>query len=154
MRRIPAVSTSNIFGPNAWLIDEQFQQYSKDPSSVDKEWRDYFEANGAPKSKAPAKEAAKPSKPAAKKTEGTTTARKQEVRETNVDKSVSKAQEKSAKAQQSVKKSESPLDHIADYKGGEERQLKGMFKAIAKNMEESLEIPTATTVRDLSLIHI
>ena len=64
------MSTSNIFGPNAWLIDEQFQQYSKDPSSVDKEWRDYFEANGAPKSKAPAKEAAeKPSKPAAKKTD-------------------------------------------------------------------------------------
>lgn len=150
MRRIPAVSTSNIFGPNAWLIDEQFQQYSKDPSSVDKEWRDYFEANGAPKSKAQAKEAAeKPSKPAAKKTEGTTTARKQEARETNVEKSVAKAQEKSAKAKQSVKKSESPLDRIADYKGGEERQLKGMFKAIAKNMEESLEIPTATTVRDM-----
>ncbi|MBS5997566.1 multifunctional oxoglutarate decarboxylase/oxoglutarate dehydrogenase thiamine pyrophosphate-binding subunit/dihydrolipoyllysine-residue succinyltransferase subunit [Corynebacterium sp.] len=150
MRRIPAVSTSNIFGPNAWLIDEQFQQYSKDPSSVDKEWRDYFEANGAPKSKAQAKEAAeKPSKPAAKKTEGTSTARKQEARETNVEKSVAKAQEKSAKAKQSVKKSESPLDRIADYKGGEERQLKGMFKAIAKNMEESLEIPTATTVRDM-----
>ena len=144
------MSTSNIFGPNAWLIDEQFQQYSKDPSSVDKEWRDYFEANGAPKSKAQAKEAAeKPSKPAAKKTEGTTTARKQEARETNVEKSVAKAQEKSAKAKQSVKKSESPLDRIADYKGGEERQLKGMFKAIAKNMEESLEIPTATTVRDM-----
>lgn len=144
------MSTSNIFGPNAWLIDEQFQQYSKDPSSVDKEWRDYFEANGAPKSKAPAKEAAKkPSKPAAKKTEGTTTARKQEARETNVEKSVAKAQEKTAKAKQSVKKPESPLDRIADYKGGEERQLKGMFKAIAKNMEESLEIPTATTVRDM-----
>ncbi len=144
------MSTSNIFGPNAWLIDEQFQQYSKDPNSVDKEWRDYFEANGAPKSEAPAKEAPKkPSKPAAKKTEGTTTARKQEVRETNVDKSVAKAQEKSAKAKQSVKKPESPLDRIEDYKGGEERQLKGMFKAIAKNMEESLEIPTATTVRDM-----
>ena len=144
------MSTPNIFGPNAWLIDEQFQQYSKDPSSVDKEWRDYFEANGAPKSKAQAKEAAeKPSKPAAKKTEGTSTARKQEARETNVEKSVAKAQEKSAKAKQSVKKSESPLDRIADYKGGEERQLKGMFKAIAKNMEESLEIPTATTVRDM-----
>ena len=144
------MSTSNIFGPNAWLIDEQFQQYSKDPSSVDKEWRDYFEANGAPKSKAPAKEAAKkPSKPAAKKTEGTTTARKQEARETNVEKSVAKAQEKTAKAKQSVKKPESPLDHISEYKGGEERQLKGMFKAIAKNMDESLEIPTATTVRDM-----
>ena len=143
------MSTSNIFGPNAWLIDEQFQQYSKDPSSVDKEWREYFEANGAPKSKAPAKEAAKPSKPAAKKTEGTTTARKQEARETNVEKSVAKAQEKTAKAKQSVKKPESPLDHISEYKGGEERQLKGMFKAIAKNMDESLEIPTATTVRDM-----
>ena len=85
------MSTSNIFGPNAWLIDEQFQQYSKDPSSVDKEWREYFEANGAPKSKAPAKEAAKPSKPAAKKTEGTTTARKQEAREGKERKEAEKA---------------------------------------------------------------
>ena len=43
------MSNSSIYGPNAWLIDEQFQQYSKDPNSVDKEWREYFEANGAPK---------------------------------------------------------------------------------------------------------
>ena len=50
------MSTSNIFGPNAWLIDEQFQQYSKDPSSVDKEWRDYFEENGAHKYEEPAQE--------------------------------------------------------------------------------------------------
>ena len=42
MRRASAVSNSSIFGPNAWLIDEQFQQYSKDPNSVDKEWREYF----------------------------------------------------------------------------------------------------------------
>ncbi|MDK8498524.1 multifunctional oxoglutarate decarboxylase/oxoglutarate dehydrogenase thiamine pyrophosphate-binding subunit/dihydrolipoyllysine-residue succinyltransferase subunit [Corynebacterium accolens] len=161
MRRIPAVSTSSIFGPNAWLIDEQFQQYSKDPSSVDKEWRDYFEANGAPKAQPEAEAPSKASKPqpqkaqaestsSAKKTEGTTTARKQEARDTNVKESVSKAKEKSAKAKHSAgKNAQSPLDNLEDYKGGDERQLKGMFKAIAKNMEESLEIPTATTVRDM-----
>lgn len=155
------MSTSSIFGPNAWLIDEQFQQYSKDPSSVDKEWRDYFEANGAPKAQPEAEapsQASKPqpkkaqaeSKSSAKKTEGTTTARKQEARDTNVKESVSKAKEKSAKAKHSAgKNAQSPLDNLEDYKGGDERQLKGMFKAIAKNMEESLEIPTATTVRDM-----
>ena len=155
------MSTSSIFGPNAWLIDEQFQQYSKDPSSVDKEWRDYFEANGAPKaqpeaaapsqaSKPQPKKAQAESKSSAKKTEGTTTARKQEARDTNVKESVSRAKEKSAKAKHSAgKNAQSPLDNLEDYKGGDERQLKGMFKAIAKNMEESLEIPTATTVRDM-----
>src|SRR5699024_752073 len=58
MRREPAVSNSSIYGPNAWLIDEQFQQYSKDPNSVDKEWREFFEKNGAPKKQAEAAQSA------------------------------------------------------------------------------------------------
>ena len=73
MRRKPAVSTSSIFGPNAWLIDEQFQQYSKDPSSVDKEWRDYFEANGAPKAQPEAESPSKASKPQPKKAKAEST---------------------------------------------------------------------------------
>src|SRR5699024_5440010 len=54
MRRAPAVSNSSIYGPNAWLIDEQFQQYSKDPNSADKEWREICEKNGGLKKQAEA----------------------------------------------------------------------------------------------------
>ncbi|WP_425429759.1 multifunctional oxoglutarate decarboxylase/oxoglutarate dehydrogenase thiamine pyrophosphate-binding subunit/dihydrolipoyllysine-residue succinyltransferase subunit [Corynebacterium phocae] len=151
------MSNSNIFGPNAWLIDEQFQQYSEDPNSVDKEWREYFEANGAPKSpeSSPAKDAAT-SPAAVKKTEGSTIAKKQQVRKTEVseaakeskvttEKSQKKAAEKPARKDQPA----SPLDRIGDAPKAGASQLKGMFKAIAKNMDESLTIPTATTVRDM-----
>src|SRR5699024_4588542 len=34
------------FGQNDWLVDQMYQQYKKDPESVDPEWRKYFEKNG------------------------------------------------------------------------------------------------------------
>ncbi|HUR24086.1 MAG TPA: multifunctional oxoglutarate decarboxylase/oxoglutarate dehydrogenase thiamine pyrophosphate-binding subunit/dihydrolipoyllysine-residue succinyltransferase subunit [Acidimicrobiales bacterium] len=30
------------FGPNAWLVDEMYEQYRADPSSVSESWRDFF----------------------------------------------------------------------------------------------------------------
>ncbi len=141
------MSNSSIFGPNAWLIDEQFQQYSKDPSSVDKEWREYFEANGAPK---PAKgdsaaKTAKATPAAAKQTEGAPLERKQAARDTKVEAAAAKVTKDAPKK----KGTSSPLDRIGDAPEAGSTQLKGMFKAIAKNMDESLSIPTATTVRDI-----
>ncbi|RTY89201.1 hypothetical protein EKL28_16615 [Staphylococcus aureus] len=35
MRRAPAVSSASTFGQNDWLVDEMFQQFQKDPQSVD-----------------------------------------------------------------------------------------------------------------------
>ncbi|BCB34918.1 hypothetical protein KaCgl_28920 [Corynebacterium glutamicum] len=40
------MSSASTFGQNAWLVDEMFQQFQKDPKSVDKEWRELFEAQG------------------------------------------------------------------------------------------------------------
>ena len=137
------MSNSSIYGPNAWLIDEQFQQYSKDPNSVDKEWREYFEANGAPKSDAPANAPAQ-KKGAAQAAEKSPAAPGAKAPS---DSKASAASKKDAK--KAEKKSESPLDRIKDAPEPGSRVLKGMFKAIAKNMDESLEIPTATTVRDI-----
>jgi multifunctional 2-oxoglutarate metabolism enzyme len=31
------------FGPNSWLIDEMFEQYQADPSSVSESWQEFFE---------------------------------------------------------------------------------------------------------------
>ncbi len=39
------------FGPNAWLVDEMYEQYRADPSSVTESWRDFFadyRGDGAP----------------------------------------------------------------------------------------------------------
>ena len=40
------MSSESTFGQNDWLVDEMFQQYKKDPNSVDAEWRDLFEKKG------------------------------------------------------------------------------------------------------------
>src|SRR5918995_429219 len=37
----PTTSTSTL-GPNAWLVDEMYEQYLDDPSSVSENWRDFF----------------------------------------------------------------------------------------------------------------
>ena len=36
------------FGANDWLLEEMYEQYSADPSSVDETWAVYFKAHGAP----------------------------------------------------------------------------------------------------------
>ena len=59
------------FGPNDWLVDEMFEQYKRDPTSVSESWQDYFadykpSGNGAQPAKAEAAAAPKPAaKPAA-----------------------------------------------------------------------------------------
>ena len=31
-----------VFGPNEWLVDELYQQFLKDKSSVDEAWWEFF----------------------------------------------------------------------------------------------------------------
>ena len=33
---------SDTLGPNAWLVDEMYDSYAEDPSSVSDSWRDFF----------------------------------------------------------------------------------------------------------------
>ena len=33
---------NDSLGPNAWLVDEMYEQYLADPSSVSESWRDSF----------------------------------------------------------------------------------------------------------------
>src|SRR5438045_9793748 len=30
------------FGPNAWLVDEMYEQFRRDPTSVSESWREFF----------------------------------------------------------------------------------------------------------------
>ena len=162
------MSSDNTFGQNSWLVDEMFQQYQENPDSVDPEWRKLFDAEGAPKApkaqQTPktqqAPKAAKASAaPAAKqetaktdpKVSSSTAAPSQDGRETQIDRAATAAKATASKEKATLPKpKKSPLDNInnIEVEPGE-FQLKGAFKAIAKNMNESLEVPTATTVRDM-----
>ena len=71
--------SSREFGANEWLVDEMYEQYQRDPNSVDKVWWDFFAnkspggANGAKDTGAngqtkPATEPAKAGSPAQQET--------------------------------------------------------------------------------------
>ena len=34
---------SDAFGANAWLVDEMFEEFRRDPLSVSESWREFFE---------------------------------------------------------------------------------------------------------------
>src|SRR5438309_2830251 len=64
------------FGPNDWLVDEMYEQYRADPSSVSESWQDFFAdyqrpgANGEVKTAEPEAEPPKPkAEPKAEKAE-------------------------------------------------------------------------------------
>ena len=40
--RTPAHSPVTGFGTNEWLVEEMYQQYVADPSSVDQAWHEFF----------------------------------------------------------------------------------------------------------------
>ncbi|HVF31998.1 MAG TPA: multifunctional oxoglutarate decarboxylase/oxoglutarate dehydrogenase thiamine pyrophosphate-binding subunit/dihydrolipoyllysine-residue succinyltransferase subunit [Acidimicrobiales bacterium] len=39
---MPEEPQPSTFGPNAWLVDEMYDQYRNDPSSVSESWREFF----------------------------------------------------------------------------------------------------------------
>ena len=158
------MSSANSFGQNTWLVDDMYQQFKKDPQSVDKEWRELFEKNGAPNTAADSQTsgtpAENPTQPAPKgareeqkkdaKAPATTAGPRQTTKATGEHVGKAVQEEKAAKAEKPARKAPvSPMDKAKDAPEAGAKQLKGMFKAIAKNMDESLEVPTATTVRDM-----
>ena len=137
------------FGQNEWLVDEMYQQFKNDPQSLDQEWRDYFTKN-SPKSEskaaAPAAQQATPKKAAANKPTETKLLDTAERKQANVTESSDITEKPKPR-----RKSTSPMDKADEATAPEagDSQLKGIAKAIAKNMDLSLEIPTATSVRDM-----
>jgi 2-oxoglutarate decarboxylase len=128
------------FGPNEWLVYEMYQQYLKDPESVDKAWWDFFAdykpsetaANGgsppAEKTK-PAPDAAPPA-PSPPAPSPPTPAAKPAVAEPTT----ARAPETPPSQPHT---SEQPRSH----------QLRGAAARVVANMEASLAVPVATSVR-------
>ncbi|WP_431235515.1 multifunctional oxoglutarate decarboxylase/oxoglutarate dehydrogenase thiamine pyrophosphate-binding subunit/dihydrolipoyllysine-residue succinyltransferase subunit [Mycolicibacterium psychrotolerans] len=142
-------STSSPFGQNEWLVEEMYRKFRDDPSSVDPSWHEFLVdynpepatdssagGNGqttaaapvAPPEPAPAPPPAKPApaKPAP------------------ADNGAAKA----APAKEAPAKAPAPKPAPSSSDGGDESQvLRGAAAAVVKNMNSSLQIPTATSVR-------
>ncbi|MDA0634904.1 multifunctional oxoglutarate decarboxylase/oxoglutarate dehydrogenase thiamine pyrophosphate-binding subunit/dihydrolipoyllysine-residue succinyltransferase subunit [Nonomuraea sp. MCN248] len=131
------------FGQNEWLVDELYQKYLEDPESVDKAWWNFF-ADYNPDygpGRTPAREAANGTAtapappPASTPTPAPDQASKQAPKQ-------AKEPPKAAPAAARPKQPQTPVP-----KGAEEVKLRGAAARTAVNMDASLAIPTATSVR-------
>ncbi|MEV8043514.1 multifunctional oxoglutarate decarboxylase/oxoglutarate dehydrogenase thiamine pyrophosphate-binding subunit/dihydrolipoyllysine-residue succinyltransferase subunit [Streptomyces griseoluteus] len=163
------------FGPNEWLVDEIYQQYLQDPNSVDRAWWDFFAdyKPGAPAASAPAGTAAAgaagttptappaqaapapaapapaqapaQSAPAAKPAQAPATPA-QAPAQAPAAKAAPAAQAP-AKPAPAAKPKAAAAPATEAPEGPEYVTLRGPSAAVAKNMNASLELPTATSVR-------
>ncbi|MDA3626498.1 multifunctional oxoglutarate decarboxylase/oxoglutarate dehydrogenase thiamine pyrophosphate-binding subunit/dihydrolipoyllysine-residue succinyltransferase subunit [Saccharopolyspora sp. WRP15-2] len=141
-------SPASQFGPNEWLIEEMYEQYLQDPTSVDSAWHEFF-ADYKPGQAATDNTAAAAAAAAAP----TTTATATRVGETNgqVPPPTATAAPAASKPVAAPKPSPQQAAKAAPVKppqaGEEVKTLRGAAAAIAKNMDQSLTVPTATSVR-------
>ncbi|HRW38913.1 MAG TPA: 2-oxo acid dehydrogenase subunit E2, partial [Aquihabitans sp.] len=135
---MPDTPSTEALGPNAWLVDEMYEQYLADPSSVSESWRDFFadyQRDADVVASAPDK-----SLPATGRT-GDTGA-------------VPAVAAGAATAPPEPKAAPSPApkgtgiaaDGTAEVPG---EPLRGVAAKIVENMEASLEVPTATSFREV-----
>ena len=148
------------FGPNEWLVDEIYQQYLQDPNSVDRAWWDFFAdykpgaaeaaapaaapapvTAGATGTTTPAKPAAAPTAPVAPVTTPAPAAPAPAPRPV----AAVPAPAPEPKAAAVTTPAASPAKEAPE--GPELVTLRGPAAAVAKNMNASIEVPTATSVR-------
>ncbi|WP_284744355.1 multifunctional oxoglutarate decarboxylase/oxoglutarate dehydrogenase thiamine pyrophosphate-binding subunit/dihydrolipoyllysine-residue succinyltransferase subunit [Amycolatopsis sp. RTGN1] len=148
-------SPASQFGPNEWLVEEMYDQFLADPSSVDAAWHDFF-ADFKPTQNAQAKAdnarqqaEAKPAtngqaaQPSPKAVQNAESAAKQAA--TKPAPAAPAKTEPKAAPKPAVAKAEPKAEAKKDEP--ESKQLRGAAAAIAKNMDASLSVPTATSVR-------
>ncbi len=152
------------FGPNEWVVEEMYHRYLADPGSVDPAWHDFFadyrpgpgtaaaaEGAGAPteatrKQSAPAKTA-----PAAKgeptaKTAARTAPAPAKAQPAAKAAAPAKAEPRTAPAKAQPAKTE-PAKTAPSATGAQTTPLRGVAARIVQNMDASLSVPTATSVR-------
>lgn len=115
-------SLEAVFGPNSALVEELYNQYQEDPDLVPDHWRSYFDQINGEEAPAPTAQKA-PVQPAA-------------PRETV----------KEAKKPAPKKDTSPGVPETAEL-----QKIKGVASKIVENMDASIEVPTATSLRVLPM---
>ena len=137
------------FGTNQWLVEEMYERYQEDPKSVDATWVTFFENgqaasdNGETKAEAPPAKAstASAAPPAAAPTPAPAPAKAPAA---PAPATPAPAPAKKAAAPAAAAKAETPVPA-----GVEQVTLRGAAARTVANMDASLAVPTATSVRSV-----
>ena len=125
-------SIEAAFGPNSALVEELYDQYQEDPSSVPAHWKQYFDEVEEDDSAQELTELA-------------------EITENGEEISVQPAPRKTEAQQKTTDTEEAKKQQPKPTKGSKLEKIKGVSSKIAENMDESLQVPTATSVRVLPM---
>ncbi|WP_309065121.1 multifunctional oxoglutarate decarboxylase/oxoglutarate dehydrogenase thiamine pyrophosphate-binding subunit/dihydrolipoyllysine-residue succinyltransferase subunit [Microbacterium sp.] len=134
--QVTGVGGDGGFGANSWLVDELYEQFKKDRDSVDKEWWPVLEQYQPD----PAGSAAQ--SPAHPMTAPIPVIGTQPVARTTAKPAV-QAPIPAQAPKPAAKEDAAPVDE------DKVTVLRGMPKTLAANMDESLTVPTATSVRTI-----
>jgi len=147
----PAENPLAAFGDNAWLVDEMYEQYQQDPASVDKAWWDYFEHHGAPSA-----DAAKGNVENGAKPTTSVTTPKKTTPATDVQPRPDAPKKKAEPAAAAARPKEREPAAQTEAKDEDEAEaevklttLRGAPARTVQNMDASLSVPTATSVRSV-----
>ncbi|MFD9814358.1 multifunctional oxoglutarate decarboxylase/oxoglutarate dehydrogenase thiamine pyrophosphate-binding subunit/dihydrolipoyllysine-residue succinyltransferase subunit [Streptomyces sp. NPDC059080] len=150
-------SPAAAFGANEWLVDEIYQQYLQDPNSVDRAWWDFFADYKPGAATAPSQPAEGPApvpptqeKPVAPAKPAAPAAPAQPAASAPAPVKAAPAPVKAAPAAKPAAAAKPVAKEDGADKapaGPELVTLRGPSAAVAKNMNASLELPTATSVR-------
>jgi len=171
----PQDKVRSEFGPNEWLVDEMYERFLEDPASVDEAWQDLFKegsptGNGSPSastdtprddstaagSRTPPAEPATPTD----SPQPTATASPPPVNQAAVagsaaasgaspvqDRTSTRATPATTAASRPVPKEQPPADQPKTSEGPEHVVIRGASARTVTNMDTSLTVPTATSVR-------
>src|SRR3954454_24298264 len=138
------------FGPNEWIVDEMYQRYLADPTSVDPAWHDFFAdykpamATGSIVSPDEATAANATASAARAGTDAPAAATVAPVKPTvPSEPPAKKADTPAPKAAPAAK----PATNGKAPAGAKVTTIRGVAAKIVQNMDASLEVPTATSVR-------
>ena len=128
------------YGANSWLVEEMYEKYKQNPDSVDKAWwpilENYQSTQGAISPSTP---------PPASPVSDATSSIPVIAKTTRVE-----AKPAPIPAQAPITESIAVVPESSDEDAKDQvTQLKGMAKTLATNMDLSIQIPTATSVRAL-----
>lgn len=131
------------FGPNEWLVDELYSKYLEDPNSVDKAWWNFF-ADYKPESAAGA--------PTGDRTQKSTEPARAAAPATTDQGAAPPPTKPDTKADSGTRPVERPATRPARPappipEDAERVRLRGAAARTATNMDASLAVPTATSVR-------
>ncbi|MFN2608795.1 MAG: multifunctional oxoglutarate decarboxylase/oxoglutarate dehydrogenase thiamine pyrophosphate-binding subunit/dihydrolipoyllysine-residue succinyltransferase subunit [Acidimicrobiales bacterium] len=144
---------SSAFGPNAWLVDDMYERYLEEPTSVAESWRNFFEgyASRRPVPSVPTAGSANGASPdgGGSPATGGPTAAAPAAATTADTATATAATATAATATPATPSGPAPSPSVASAPPSDTsgEPLRGAAARVAENMEASLGVPTATSTR-------